>query len=107
MDEGAAVVDVRPGRDYDREDLPGSYSIGIDGPVSAWVGWLIARGRLIVLAGGTDAQHPKAPRPLLPIGFATTPGALDWGMGALRAGCPGGVGSASGCNSGVAQWVVT
>src|ERR1700730_15304076 len=31
MDEGAAVVDVRPGRDYDRGHIPGSYNIGIDG----------------------------------------------------------------------------
>jgi hydroxyacylglutathione hydrolase len=85
MDEGAAVVDVRPGRDYDREHIPGSYSIGIDGPVSAWVGWLIARGRLIVLAGGTDAQHQKARRELLRIGFDTIAGTLDGGMDAWRA----------------------
>jgi len=84
MDEGAAVVDVRPGRDYDREHIPGSYSIGIDGPLSAWVGWLIARGRLIVLAGGTDAQHKKAQRQLLRIGFDTIAGALDGGMDAWR-----------------------
>jgi hydroxyacylglutathione hydrolase len=84
MDEGAAVVDVRPGREYDREHIPGSYSIGIDGPVSAWVGWLIARGRPIVLAGGTDAQHQKAQRQLLRIGFDTIAGALDGGMDAWR-----------------------
>ena len=84
IDEGAAVVDLRLGRDYDREHIPGSYSIGIDGPVSAWVGWLIARGRLIVLAGGTDAQHQKARRQLLRIGFDTIAGALDGGMDAWR-----------------------
>ncbi len=83
-DEGAAVVDVRPGREFDREHIPGSYSIGIDGPVSAWVGWLIARGRLIVLAGGTDAHHQKARRQLLRIGFDTIAGALDGGIDAWR-----------------------
>jgi len=82
--EGAAVVDVRPGRDYDRGHIPGSYNIGIDGPVSAWVGWLIARGRPIVLAGGTDAQHKKARRQLLRIGFDTIAGALDGGVDAWR-----------------------
>ena len=51
-DEGAAVVDVRIGSDYDRGHIAGSYCVGIDGPVSAWVGWLIARGRPIVLVGG-------------------------------------------------------
>ncbi len=85
MDEGAAVVDVRAGRDYDRAHIPGSYSISIDGPVSAWVGWLIARGRPIVLAGGTEAEHRKAQRQLLRIGFDATAGELDGGMDAWRA----------------------
>jgi hydroxyacylglutathione hydrolase len=85
MDEGAALVDVRLGRDYDRAHIPGSYSISIDGPVSAWVGWLIARGRPIVLAGGTAAEHRKAQRQLLRIGFDAIAGELDGGMDAWRA----------------------
>jgi hydroxyacylglutathione hydrolase len=84
MDEGAAVVDVRPGRDYDRGHIHGSYNVGIDGPVSAWVGWLVARGRPIVLAGGTAAQHREAQRQLLRIGFDTIAGELDGGMDAWR-----------------------
>jgi len=85
MDAGAAVVDVREGRDYDRGHIPGSYSVGIDGPVSAWVGWLIARGRPIVLAGGSEAEHRTAQRQLLRIGFDTIAGELDGGMDAWRA----------------------
>ncbi|TMD16274.1 MAG: MBL fold metallo-hydrolase [Chloroflexi bacterium] len=85
MDGGAAVVDVREGRDYDRAHIPGSYSVGIDGPVSVWVGWLIARGRPIVLAGGSEAQHRKAQRQLLRIGFDTIAGEFDGGMDAWRA----------------------
>jgi hydroxyacylglutathione hydrolase len=84
MDGGAAVVDVRVGRDYDRGHIPGSFSVSIDGPVSAWVGWLVARGRPIVLAGGTDAQHREAQRQLLRIGFDTIAGELDGGMDAWR-----------------------
>jgi hydroxyacylglutathione hydrolase len=84
MDDGAAVVDVRLGRDYDKAHIPGSYSIGIDGPVSAWVGWLIERDRTIVLAGGTDRQHHEAQRQLLRIGFDRIAGALDGGMDAWR-----------------------
>ena len=83
-DAGAALVDVREGRDYDRGHIPGSYSVGIDGPVSAWVGWLIARGRPIVLAGGTSAQNRKAQRQLLRIGFDTIAGELDGGVDAWR-----------------------
>jgi len=84
IDAGAAVVDIRPGRDYDRGHIPGSYSIGIDGPVSAWVGWLIARGRPIVLVGGTDDELRKAQRQLLRIGYDTIAGALDGGVDAWR-----------------------
>ncbi len=86
IDGGAAVVDIRLGRDYDRGHIPGSYSVGLDGPVSAWVGWLIQRGRPIVLAGGTDAQHREVQRQLFRIGFDTIAGALDGGMDAWRAG---------------------
>jgi hydroxyacylglutathione hydrolase len=86
MDAGAAVVDVRRGRDYDRGHIPGSYSVSLDGPLSAWVGWLIARGRSIVLAGGTGAQHREAQRQLYRIGFDTIAGALDGGMDAWIAG---------------------
>jgi hydroxyacylglutathione hydrolase len=86
IDAGAAVVDVRLGRDYDRGHIPGSYSIGLEGPWSAWVGWLVPRGRPIVLAGGTDAQHREAQRQLYRIGFDTIAGALDGGMDAWRAG---------------------
>lgn len=86
MGAGAAVVDVRLGRDYDRGHVPGSYSVGLDGPLSAWVGWLVPRGRQIVLAGGTDAQHREAQRQLYRIGFDTIAGALDGGMDAWRAG---------------------
>jgi rhodanese-related sulfurtransferase len=84
MAEGAAVVDVRSGRRYDGGHIPGSYSVGLGGPFSAWVGWLIPRGRQIVLAGGTDAQHADALRQLQRIGFDNVAGALDGGMDAWQ-----------------------
>src|SRR5712664_100486 len=84
MGKGAAVVDVRPGRRYDGGHIPGSYSVGLGGPFSAWVGWLIARGRPIVLAGGSDAQHIDAQRQLQRIGFDSVVGALDGGMDAWK-----------------------
>ena len=84
MADGAAVVDVRWGSHYDRGHIPGSYSVGLDGPFSAWVGWLIPRGRSIVLAGGTDAQHIEAQRQLHRIGFDNIAGALDGGMDAWQ-----------------------
>lgn len=84
MDAGAAVVDIRPGREYDREHIPGSYSVGIDGPVSAWVGWLIKRGRPLVLTGGSELEQREAQRQLLRIGFDVIAGVLDGGIDAWR-----------------------
>ena len=83
-DEGAAVVDVRVGRDYDQAHIPGSYNVGIDGPVSAWVGWLVARGRPLVLVGGSESDLRKAQRELLRIGYDTIAGVLDGGVDAWR-----------------------
>jgi hydroxyacylglutathione hydrolase len=84
MSEGAAVVDVRVGREYDQGHIRGSYNVGIDGPISAWVGWLVARDRPIVLAGGSVSQHREAQRQLLRIGFDSIAGELDGGMDAWR-----------------------
>ena len=85
MERGAAVVDIRPGIDYDRGHIPGSYSVGLAGePFSAWVGWLLPRGRQIVLAGGSRAQHAEAKRQLNRIGFDAVAGALDGGMDAWQ-----------------------
>ena len=80
MDDGAAVVDVRIGGDYDRGHIPGSYNVGIDGPVSAWVGWLIARGRPLILVGGSEKDLRTAQRQLLRIGYDTIAGGLDGGI---------------------------
>src|SRR5436305_7593781 len=70
-DQGGAIVDVRPGLDYDKGHIPGSYSVGLlhGEAFSAWVGWLIDRDRHIVLAGGTERQHREAQVQLLRIGF--------------------------------------
>jgi hydroxyacylglutathione hydrolase len=84
VEEGAAVVDIRPGREFDRGHIPGSYSIGLSGQVSAWVGWLIPRHRPIVLTGGSQAQYQDVQRQLYRIGYDDVAGALDGGMDAWR-----------------------
>jgi hydroxyacylglutathione hydrolase len=86
-DEGAAIVDIRRGRDYDRGHIPGSYSVGLlpGEAFSAWVGWLIQRTRTIVLAGGTAKLHAEAQNQLYRIGFDNIAGALDGGMEAWEA----------------------
>jgi rhodanese-related sulfurtransferase len=81
----AAVIDVRDPADYDRAHLPGSYSVGATGPVSAWVGWLVERGRPLVLAGDHAAQVRSAQRQLLRIGYDSIAGALEGGVEAWQA----------------------
>src|SRR5579859_115031 len=82
--EGAAIIDVRRGLDYDNGHIAGSYCVGLlpGEAFSAWVGWLIDRERRIVLVGGTDQQHRDAQRQLHRIGFDNIAGALDGGMDA-------------------------
>ncbi|HKF74812.1 MAG TPA: rhodanese-like domain-containing protein [Candidatus Dormibacteraeota bacterium] len=82
---GAAMVDVRSGRDFDRGHVPGSYNVGLEGPFSAWVGWVVERGRPLVLAGGTEQQHADAHRQLLRIGWDSVVGQLDGGIDAWTA----------------------
>lgn len=83
-DQGAALVDVRRGREYDRAHIPGSYSVSVEGSVSAWVGWLIARDRKIVLVAESDRQAKEAQLQLLRIGFDSIAGALDGGIDAWK-----------------------
>ena len=82
---GAALVDLRPGREFDRGHIPGSFSIGLEGPFSAWVGWVIDRGRPIILTGGTRRQQQLAQRQLLRIGYDSVVGWLDGGVDAWSA----------------------
>jgi hydroxyacylglutathione hydrolase len=82
---GAAIVDVRTGREYDRAHIPGSYNIGLEGPVSAWVGWVIERGRPLILVGGSRADHELVHRQLLRIGYDSVLGELDGGIDAWSA----------------------
>jgi hydroxyacylglutathione hydrolase len=88
-ERGAALIDLRPAREYDDGHLPGSFNVGIDGPFSAWVGWVVERLRPLVLVGGSDAQQAKAHRQLLRIGYDHLLGALEGGVEAWReAGLP-------------------
>ena len=86
-DKGVALVDIRAGRDYDRGHIPGSYSVSLQPgeAFSAWVGWLIARDRPIVLVGGSDRMHADAQRQLHRIGFDNIAGALEGGIEAWEA----------------------
>src|SRR5438105_1282160 len=85
MKEGAAAVDLRDGRDYDKGHIAGSYCVGLEGPFSAWVGWIVPRKRVIVLVGGDRARSEDAYRQLLRIGYDNVGGFLDGGLDAWSA----------------------
>ena len=81
MEQGAAVIDIRSARDYDRAHIPGTYSIPVGGDsFSAWAGWLVARDRPIVLVGGTSIEQREAQLQLHRIAFDRIAGALDGGL---------------------------
>lgn len=82
--QGAAVVDMRPAREYDRAHIPGSYCIGLGGPFSAWVGWVVPPDRRIVLIGDQDAVR-EAQRQLIRIGYDQLAGYLEGGIDAWAA----------------------
>ena len=86
-DGGAALIDIRKGRDYDRGHIPGSYLVSLlpGESFSAWVGWLIDRRRAIVLVGGSDQLQRDAQMQLLRIGFDNIAGTLDGGIEAWEA----------------------
>ena len=82
--DGAVLVDPRGASAFDRGHIPGSLCVGLQGAFGPWVGWLVPRGRPIVLVGGTPDDQRLAQRQLLRIGYDQVSGALDGGMEAWQ-----------------------
>jgi hydroxyacylglutathione hydrolase len=58
--QGAVVVDVRPFGEYDSAHIPNSLTAGIDGPLSAWVGWVLEPETPLVLLGASTDDEREA-----------------------------------------------
>lgn len=84
--EGAAVVDTRSAEETDEGRIPGSYAVGEDGPLSAWVGWLLPPDRPLLLLAHDEGQAREASRQLFRIGFDEVRGFLAGGLEVWRAG---------------------
>ncbi len=82
---GATLVDVRPFTDYDADHIPNSLTAGLDGPLSAWVGWILEPEAPIILLGATRDDEREAQVELLRIGFDNILGALEGGLAAWTA----------------------
>jgi glyoxylase-like metal-dependent hydrolase (beta-lactamase superfamily II)/rhodanese-related sulfurtransferase len=66
---GEWVVDLRHRKAYAAAHLAGTVSLGLDGPMSTWLGWLIDWGVPITLLADTPEQVADAQRELVRIGI--------------------------------------
>ncbi|GAA0920952.1 MBL fold metallo-hydrolase [Nonomuraea longicatena] len=66
---GEWVVDLRSRKAYAAAHLTGTVSLGLDGSMATWLGWLVDRGAPITLLGETREQVATARRELVRIGL--------------------------------------
>jgi hydroxyacylglutathione hydrolase len=75
--DGAALVDVRAHSEFDAGAAAGSLNAGVEGPMSAWVGWVLELDDPYVLVANSPDQARRAHRMLLRIGMDRASGWLD------------------------------
>ncbi|MET9300192.1 MBL fold metallo-hydrolase [Micromonospora aurantiaca] len=66
---GEWVVDLRHRKAYAASHLAGTVSLGLDGPMSTWLGWLVDWGVPITFLAQTPEQVADAQRELVRIGI--------------------------------------
>jgi hydroxyacylglutathione hydrolase len=86
LDAGEWVVDLRSRKAFAYRHLAGTISVGLDGAMSTWVGWLVPWGAPVTLLGESAAQVAEAQRELARIGVdrpaaAATGQPEDWAGG--------------------------
>lgn len=69
VNAGEWVVDLRHRKAYAASHLAGTVSLGLDGAMSTWLGWLISWGTPVTLLAETSAQIAEAQRELVRIGI--------------------------------------
>ncbi|WP_026311535.1 MBL fold metallo-hydrolase [Parafrankia elaeagni] len=83
---GEWVVDLRSRAAYTQCHLAGTISLGLDGPMATWLGWLAPWGAPITLLADTEADLAQAQRELARIGIdrpaaAATGSPVRWAGG--------------------------
>lgn len=71
LERGEWVVDLRSRKAYVLSHLAGTVSLGLDGPMATWLGWMIDWDAAITLVGETQKQVADAQRELTRIGIDT------------------------------------
>jgi glyoxylase-like metal-dependent hydrolase (beta-lactamase superfamily II)/rhodanese-related sulfurtransferase len=69
LDAGEWVVDLRSRKAYFDSHLAGTVSLGLDGPMVTWLGWMAPWDAPITLVGEDAAQVAEAQRELARIGI--------------------------------------
>uniref|UniRef100_UPI002409392B rhodanese-like domain-containing protein n=1 Tax=Saccharopolyspora rectivirgula TaxID=28042 RepID=UPI002409392B len=69
LENGEWVVDLRSRKAYVVSHLAGTVSLGLDGPMVTWLGWMIDWGAPITLLGESREQVGRAQRELARIGI--------------------------------------
>ena len=67
--DGEWVIDLRHRKAYLDSHLAGTVSLGLDGPMATWLGWMAPHGAPITLLGDTPDQVAQAQRELVRIGI--------------------------------------
>ncbi|MDI2027665.1 MBL fold metallo-hydrolase [Saccharopolyspora sp. TS4A08] len=75
LDAGEWVVDLRSRKAFVVSHLAGAVSLGLDGPMATWLGWMIEWGAPITLLGESREQVVEAQRELARIGIDEFAGA--------------------------------
>jgi glyoxylase-like metal-dependent hydrolase (beta-lactamase superfamily II) len=85
VDDGAALVDVRPIAEFARGHLRGALSIELRPVFASWLGWLVDADRPIVFVLDDNQHRAELVRQCLMVGYEHLAGELDGGMAAWRA----------------------
>lgn len=86
VDDGAALVDVRPVEAFAAGHVPRSLSIPLRPQFASWLGWLVERDRPLVFVADADADREALVRQCLAIGYERLAGEVAGGVDAWAAG---------------------
>ncbi|MEW6475619.1 MAG: MBL fold metallo-hydrolase [Actinomycetota bacterium] len=85
LDEGAALIDVRPIARFAAGHVPRSLSIALRPQFAPWLGWLIPRERPLLFVIDGDQDRTELVRQCLTIGYEHVAGELAGGVDAWAA----------------------
>jgi glyoxylase-like metal-dependent hydrolase (beta-lactamase superfamily II)/rhodanese-related sulfurtransferase len=84
LQQGANVLDVRPGDEFAAEHVPGSINIALAGQFASWAGGILGIHSKPILIGASDAQVDEARLRLARVGIEEVRGYLVGGVKAWR-----------------------